>query len=177
MNTEGNRSRMLIVGFVCLVIGYFIGREHVKYELRHALQGAVEQLQTSLSSAPSSATDAPPSAEKPKAGPAPITVALVTKGFSPKDLDASKFSEEVTFTLLFKNQTGKDIRAFDGVVEFTDLLGNHIDSVRFEINKSIAKASTLTYEGAVEYNQFEQNDQRLRAEDQQNLKINCKRAA
>lgn len=87
------------------------------------------------------------------------------------DLQAGVSDDEVTFTLLFKNQTGKGIRAFDGFIEFTDLLGNSIITSKLEINERIAKSSTLSWDGGLRYNQFMADHQRLRSEGQENLKI------
>jgi hypothetical protein len=174
MGTVGSSSKKLwLVAVMCLVAGYFIGREHVKYELRMAMQGAVEDLQHTLAGSPASLNVAPapePSA-KPQSKPDVIMVQLVKKGFSPKNLDDGKFDEDITFTIGFTNKTGKNIRAFDGILEFTDLLGNSILESKVEINERIANGATLSWDGGLHYNQFMAPHQRLRGEPQENLKI------
>lgn len=163
-----NRTKTVISCVAFLIIGYFIGREHIKYEMRSALQ----EMQTGLASAPGGGTSQPAEEEiKTPTEEQPITANLVKKGFSPKDIHNGKFEEEVTITVGFDNKTGKAIRAFDGVLEFTDLLGNRIIGSRIEINEPIAQGSSLSWDGALEYNQFMNNHKRLRSEPKENLKV------
>jgi hypothetical protein len=101
----------------------------------------------------------------------PLTVALTKKGFSPEDIQNGVYEADITFTLQFKNSTNKDIRAFDGLITFTDLLGNTILASKVEINERVAKGQTLEWPGAIEYNQFKDSHQRLRSEPRENLKV------
>lgn len=157
---------------VCLVIGYFAGREHVKYQMRTAMQEAFKEFQTGLSAAFGGGEP-----REKKAEPAtpvneqPIIASLVKKGFSPTDIYNGKYEDEVTITIKFENGTGEEIRAFDGVLEFTDLLENRIIGSRIEINESIAPDSALSWDGALEYNQFMNDHKRLRSEPKENLKV------
>lgn len=171
MNTN---TKTLLACLGCLVLGYFIGREHIKYEMRSVMQDAAKAMQTSLSAA-FGGTDQnkAPQKEVAKLPPAeqPLVASLLKKGFSPKDLDNNKFEEDITMTVNFENKTGKNIRAFDGVLVFTDLLDNKILSSRIELNKRIAQGSSLSWDGALEYNQFMSSHQRLRSEPIENLKV------
>lgn len=165
-------TKIVVACVVCLAIGYFAGREHVKYQMRTAMQDAVKEFQTGLSAAFGSG-EQKNTREQPKA-PAedqPIVVSLIKKGFSPKDIYNGKFDDEITITVSFDNRTGKEVRAFDGVLQFTDLLDNRIIGSRVEINKSIAVGSALSWEGALDYNQFMSEHQRLRSEQRDNLKV------
>ena len=145
-----NRTNTVIACVACLVVGYFIGREHIKYEMRSAFQG----MQTGLASVLGGGTQPPAEEVKTPAEEQPIIANLVKKGFSPKDIHNGKFEEEITIVVSFDNKAGKAIRAFDGVLEFTDLLGNRIIGSRIEINEQIAQGSSLSWDGALEYNQF-----------------------
>ena len=167
-----NRTKMIAACVVCLAIGYFAGREHVKYQMRTAMQDAVKEFQTGLSAA-FGGGEPQEKREEPKTPVTeqPIVAVLVKKGFSPKDIYNGKFDEEVTITVSFDNKTGKEIRAFDGVLEFTDLLDNRIIGSRVEINESIAPGSALSWEGALDYNQFMNDHERLRSEPKENLKV------
>ena len=171
MNTN---IKIGITAIACLAIGYFGGREYLKYQIRSTMRDAFSQMPTSLAGVTSSPPEAPPSAPAPaqvEVEEQPITVSLEKKGFKPKDIYNSDFEDDITFTLQFANKTGKEIRAFDGVVVFTDLLDNRILGLRTEINERIAKNQTLTWPGALEYNQFTDSHQRLRAEPKENLKV------
>lgn len=166
------RAKVVAACLACLAIGYFAGREHVKYEMRTAMQDAVKEFQTGLAAAfgggapqEGAAEPATPVSEQP------IFAALSKKGFSPKDIYNGKYEEEITMTVEFENKTGKQIRAFDGVLMFTDLLDNQIIGSRIEINESIAPGAVLSWEGSLEYNQFMNDHTRLRSEPKENLKV------
>jgi hypothetical protein len=167
----------IVVGLVGLVIGYFAGREHLKYEMRSAFQSAVVEMQKGLTSAfgvkPGSSNgktreETPP--PKPKE-PEPISVTLIKKGFRGHDWQSGIYQDTITFGVSFKNLTGKDIRAFDGVLTFSDLLGNTILSSHLAINDPIGAGATMEWNGQMDYNQFMDSHQRLRSEKQSNLKI------
>ena len=163
-----NRTKIAIACVTCLVVGYFIGREHIKYEMRSALQ----EMQTGLASVLGGGTSKPPVPEvKTPPEEQPIAANLLKKGFSPDDIHNGKFEEEITMTVSFDNKTGEAIRAFDGIIEFTDLLGNRIIGSRIEINEPIAQGGSLSWDGALEYNQFMNDHERLRSEPKENLKI------
>lgn len=167
-----SKTKTVLACIACLIVGYFVGREHLKYQMRSAMQDAVKEMQSGFASALGGNTDQEESkAPETPAEDQPLTVELLKKGFSPKDLDNSKFEEDVTFTLNFANKTGKDIRAFDGVLEFTDLLGNRIIASKVEINERVAQGASLNWDGALEYNQFMNDHERLRSEPKENLKV------
>ena len=63
------------------------------------------------------------------------------------------------------------MRAFDGVLRFTDLLGNDISRVNIAVNESVGKGKELSWYGSVDYNQFMDSDQRLRNIENENLKV------
>lgn len=153
-----------------LVIGYFAGREHVKYELRSAFQSAAEGMQRSLSSAFGSADSKTQSKPPPPATPkesSSFKITLLKKGFS----NLGVAEDAITFTVVFDNLTGKDIRAFDGILSFTDLLDNKILSAKLAINDPVGPASTLQWEGQLHYNKFIDAHQRLRGAEFENLKV------
>jgi hypothetical protein len=167
----------VVVGLLGLVVGYFAGREHLKYEMRSAIQSAASEMQKGLASAfganpisgPSkSKEEAPPS--KPKE-PEPVSVTLIKKGYLPHDYERGNYQDAITFAVSFKNLTGKDIRAFEGVIDFTDLLDNTILSSHLAINDPIGAGAAMEWKGQLAYNQFMSSHQRLRGEERSNLKI------
>jgi hypothetical protein len=101
----------------------------------------------------------------------PLNLRLLSKGFKDQNIQAGDFEADITITLAIKNVTDKDIRAFDGVITFTDLLDNEILSSKLAINELIKAGSTFDWKGAIKYNQFMDAHQRLRNERQDNLKI------
>jgi hypothetical protein len=168
-----SRTKTILACVVCLLLGYFVGREYIKYQMRTAMQDAVKSMQTGISSALAGADTRPAEKEKTKSPVTeqPITANLIKKSFSPEDIHNRKFDANVTITVNFENKTGKDIRAFDGVLVFTDLLGNRIIGSRVEINQRIVQGGFLNWEGALKYNQFMSDHQRLRDEPKDNIKV------
>ena len=167
-----NRAKTILSCVACLIIGYIIGREHIKYQLRTAMQDAVATMQTGLPSAlGGSATSQPRPDRRQTTEEQPIVSTLLKKGFSPSDINNGKFEEQITITVSFANKTGKDIRAFDGILEFQDLLGNTVLASRVEINEPISATGSYSWDGSLDYNQFMNDHARLRTEPKENLRI------
>ena len=168
-----NKTKVVVACLACLLLGYFIGREHIKYQMRSAMQDAVKEFQSGMASA-FGGGPVSPEPESKKQEPArdqPVSAALVKKGFSPKDIYNDKFDDEITLSVMFNNKTGKEIRAFDGTLTFTDLLGNEIISSGVAINEKIPAGGSLSWDGSLEYNQFIDRHERFAAEPQENLKM------
>lgn len=170
------------------LMGYVTGREHLKSEIRSAVESSFKGTgEGSLApfAPPKSDTSNPSLLPRVSAGaplpakigpksitdPSPLTISLITKGFHSSDYRAGDYQDSITFSLKFNNQTGKDIRAFDGVVTFTDLLENQVFSAKLAINEPVSRASSLTWSGQIDYNQFKQEHRKLRNEDDSNLKV------
>lgn len=172
-----NPVSLVIVGFACLAIGYFAGREHIKYELRQTITTAAEEMQKGLSAA--FGVDSTPPPEPPtqrkfepkKERQSPFSVQLLRKGFMESNFQAGIPEDAIIFSVAFQNKTGKDIRAFDGRLTFMDLLDNTILGAKLAINDPVSAGSTMEWDGQLDFNQFIDRHQRLRSADQQNLKI------
>jgi hypothetical protein len=84
---------------------------------------------------------------------------------------AEEFDDYITIQLLIKNMGSKNIRAFDGILHFADLLDNKILASILAINEPVTVGGQTTWQGQPKYNQFRDADQRLYSTAQQNLKI------
>lgn len=156
--------KLLLVGFICLTIGYFSGREHLKYELRQTFIAASEKIKSDLSSAlgHNRTSDKSIDNSKPiekeskldKNSKKPFSVSLIKKGFMEHNYQANIPSDAITFTIEFTNLTGKNVRAFDGRVIFTDLLDNQILTASLAINDPILENSKIEWNGRLDFNQF-----------------------
>jgi hypothetical protein len=111
--------------------------------------------------------ETPSLSEKPSESPA-FKVVLRNKNFL-QDNETS-FQSVIAIAVTFTNMTGKNIRAFDGVLGFTDLLDNEIYSARAAINESVAAGATLDWTGSINYNKFIDSHKRLKNEKLENLK-------
>lgn len=168
--------KILLVGFVCLTVGYFAGREHLKYELRQTFIAASEKIKRDLSStlrnnnisdSKSNEKEYKPEEERQK----PFSISLIKKGFMEHNYQANIPSDAITFTIAFTNLTGKNIRAFDGRVIFTDLLGNEILIASLAINDPISADSKIEWDGQINFNQFIDHHQKLRSAEFANINI------
>ncbi|HET7306222.1 MAG TPA: hypothetical protein VFK24_00180 [Gammaproteobacteria bacterium] len=164
------------VAVVCLVIGFFAGREYLKYEIRSAIQTAADGLQQNFASALDVSShnepkrDSNTTVSKP-AVPQPVSVTLITKGFRPHDYQSGRIEDAITFTLSFKNRTKKDIRAFGGVVTFSDLLGNKILDLHLAINDPVNAGTTMNWDGYITYNSLDDAQRTLRAAKVRNMNV------
>lgn len=182
-------TKNVVAPVVALVVGLFAGyvggREHVKYEIRTVFQNAAQQMENSIGAAfnvpPTQANEASLSAsatasrlsvaeEKPAEAPS-FHVALIKKDYIPANYRNGNYNDRITISVSFENLTGKDIRAYDGVVKFTDLLDNPIMQANIAINDPLKAGEILKWNGELDYNQFDDSDRRLRAADAENIKI------
>jgi hypothetical protein len=77
----------------------------------------------------------------------------------------------ITLELSIVNKTDQTIRAFDGILTFTDLLDNELHSSKLTFNNPLAAGSTVKWSGGLDYNEFTDSHRRLRSEELQNIKI------
>lgn len=158
----------LVIG---LVVGYFAGREHVKYEIKSAFLGTAASLGAAFNSANpfAAAKDAEvkPQVETEKSYP--ITVSFLSKDFYKAD-----FQSFMTISLQFLNGTGKPVRAFDGEVVFTDLLGNEILTSTVSISDPVGPGAALKWDGEIKYNEYISRHQRFKNSEIQNMKATFK---
>lgn len=142
-----------------LFAGYFIGREHIKYELRSAIAGVAENVRRNMSGE----TDSKPN-------DVPIFSAILRKKTF-QDADFPKVQAAVLMEISFDNLTGKDVRAFDGTLVFTDLLDNPIIPIGIKINDPVGAGQSYTWEGGLEYNQFKSQHKAIRSAEIGNIKM------
>lgn len=162
------RENRILLGAVLasFVIGYFAGREHIKYEMRSAFADAAEGIKRAFGGGSQQPTD-PPKKQATAPQASPIAPRLMRKGWQEGDYGRNA----VTFAVEFSNLTGKDVRAFDGTVVFTDLLGNEIHGAKLAVNDRIAAGGAMTWEGKLDYNQFISSHERLRNAEIENMKV------
>ena len=97
----------------------------------------------------------------------PILPKLIRKGTR----DGEYGRSSITFAIVFANTTGKNIRAFDGTLTFTDLLGNEIHGAKLAVNDPIAAGGSLEWEGKLDYNQFISSHERLKNFELENTRV------
>lgn len=160
---------------ICLVVGFLAGREQMRYQVANAFAGALTHAFDGVSHLPGatpSARESPvrqpqhtPDANPVAEAPA-ISAKLLKKGFREQDFSGSHIVKAaVTFTVEYRNETNKDVRAFDGVLSFNDLLGNRIYAAKLTISDPIGVGQAIQWNGEMEYNQFISDHAKLRGYD------------
>jgi len=95
-----------------------------------------------------------------------LNVTVFQKGFSRID-----FRNYITLKFVFNNKTEKIIRAFTGVVVFTDLFDKKIKELNVTYDEKIPANKTVNWSATTKYNQFKDEDIELRNKSLENLKI------
>jgi len=175
LKKKNDKIVLIVAVILSLIIGYFAGREHLKYEMQQAMIEAANTFKQSMNEIFT------PNNEKKSKAPKKqqilpknkfLQVSLVKKGYRDFDMDIG--NKAVTFTLEITNTLKKDIRAFDGLITFTDLLDNPIKKLNFTYSKPINISETVSWNGEMDYNQFIDSDRSLRSKDLSDLNISLK---
>jgi len=88
-----------------------------------------------------------------------------------KDFLEADYQKYITITVAYTNQSGKDIRAFQGKIQFTDLFGKEIYESGVTISDPIKAGASGTWHGSINYNQFLDADKALRSAELSDMKI------
>jgi hypothetical protein len=95
-----------------------------------------------------------------------LTVALYDKGYEKYD-----YEDYLTYSLVFENKTNKDIRAFKGSISINDLFDDEIKSINLTIDDPIIAGETFKGTYTTDYNQFSDEDKRLKSKNLADLKV------
>lgn len=175
-----SKKKVIATALICLVVGYFAGREHLKYEVRNAIGSAFSGVASGFNNSPSKTSPAlaldmksetQQNAVPPTVEPAPMTATLLSKKFVPSNPSVKRYEDYIAFRLRFDNLSDRDIRAFQGVIKFYDLLDNLILAANVAINDPVDANSSLEWPGQIDYNQFRDSHQGLRNAEMQNMKV------
>jgi predicted nucleic acid-binding Zn-ribbon protein len=148
--------------YICaaLFLGIFIGREHLKYEMRNAFAEGLKNISQGFNNDYKSLKEKNAKfgidskrKEEPKKEESENIKTLPVKLIQ-KNYEEDKFSPNISITLVFTNVLNNDIRAFQGFVIFMDILGNNIMRVKLKNQDIIKDGETFTWKGSVNYNQF-----------------------
>lgn len=169
---EGNNKKYIfpVIVLAAFMLGYFAGREHIKYEMRQAMTEAANQFKQGMSEifSPSKKESSAPRESQESEGKS-LGVKLIRKGY--RDFDVDIGNKAVTFTLEFTNTIGRDLRAFDGLLVISDLLDNPIKKLNISYTKPISANETVSWNGEMDYNQFIDSDRSLRSKELSDLKV------
>lgn len=95
-----------------------------------------------------------------------LTVAMYDKGYREYD-----YQEYLTYSFAFENKTQKDIRAFKGIVSIQDLFNSEIKEINLTVDDPISAGEIFRATYTTEYNQFMDEDSRLKGKDMEDLNV------
>lgn len=95
-----------------------------------------------------------------------LTIALYDKGYKKYD-----YVDYLTYSIAFENKTDKTIRAFKGSISINDLFDTEIKSISLTIDDPIEPHQTFKSTYTTDYNQFSDEDKRLKNKNMADLKV------
>lgn len=99
-----------------------------------------------------------------------VNLEVTKKGFNEADYTNGNYQDQITMELKFTNNTDKDIKGVEGTLTFYDIFDNKISATSVGYDKSIQARQSKTWESGTDYNQFIDEDIKLRNTDLENLK-------
>ena len=99
-----------------------------------------------------------------------LTVALYDKGFNKSDFDKGEFEDYLTYKIAYENKSDKDIRAVKGSLLITDLFDTEIETINIVEDEGIPAGKTVMKVYTTKYNQFEDEDTRLKSKRMEDIK-------
>ena len=106
-----------------------------------------------------------------------LALTIFDKSFVPSNFRAERYEDYITIQAAYENTSGKDIRAFRGVVRFADLFGAEIYTASLTISDPIADGENATWTGQIDYNQFRNDHEALRNKDLDDMNIEWRPAS
>ncbi len=95
-----------------------------------------------------------------------LTVAMFDKGYAEYD-----YQDYLTYGIAYENKSDRDIRAIKGSIQINDLFDTEIKTINVTEDDGIPAGETLKMTYTTDYNQFRDEDTRLRNKELENLKI------
>jgi len=174
----------IIIPIITLLVGVFIGMEYKAYQIRVAVNEAFsenskeiseitdEEIQTieSDTSQKIKEDDNTKVEELTTEEKRRVTLEVVDKGFIESDYMNGIYEDQITLGLKFINKTDKSIKGVQGVITFYDIFDNEILSSRISYDEGIQANEEKIWNAGIGYNQFIDDDIKLKNTSTENLK-------
>ncbi len=112
----------------------------------------------------------PANAEQAKIELQKVTLEITDKGFHQADYMSGSYQDQITMSLKFTNNTDKEIRGVEGALTFYDIFDNEISAKSISYDKEIPAKESKVWESGIDYNQFMDEDVKLKNTELKNLK-------
>ncbi len=128
-----------------------------------------EELSSSLQQGGTSQTNTV-NTEQAKTENKKVTLEITNKGFHEADYMSGDYQDQITMDLKFTNNTDKEIRGVEGVLTFYDIFDNKISATKVSYDKGIPANESKVWKSGTDYNQFMDEDVKLRNTELKDLK-------
>lgn len=152
---------------ILVTIAFWGGMEYKAYQIRKAVGevfGGISEAFGGLGGGGSARAEKETSSSNNLN--AKVSLEVVEKSFS-----TARFEEANTFTLKLANTTDKDIEGVKGEVTFLDIFGDEIKSVNLSYDEGIPRGESVLYKASIDFNQFMNEDAKLRQTPLEKLKV------
>lgn len=165
MGTE--KMKMIIIGVVVFGIGFFGGMEYKAYQIRSAMNDAFSGIFDEEETEEVSEV-----VEKEEETPKVSNDLTQKIGFeiTDKNFVEGNYQDSNNFTFQFTNNTDKDVEGIKGVITLKDLFGDQIKRVTISYDEGVAVGESKLYRASLDYNQFMDDDIKLRNTDLAKMK-------
>jgi len=103
-----------------------------------------------------------------------ISLEIIKKGFVEANYESGNYQDKITMDLKFTNKTGKNIKGFEGVLVYFDIFDNQITGNKITYDEGIPAHESKIWKTERDYNQFMDEDIKLKDTDLNNLKYEWK---
>ncbi|MCI5166299.1 MAG: hypothetical protein D3903_09430 [Candidatus Electrothrix sp. GM3_4] len=154
--------------FFSLVIGYFAGREHVKYEMRKIFKSGIESIADGINRGGDNKSSKMKAGDKNKKTK---EIKMLPVKILDKRYEKKEYQDYISISLEFTNNLKKALRAYQGYTVFTDILGNKIITVTLKNQEIVEEGETFIWAGTINFNQFMQSHIELKNTSLDDLRI------
>lgn len=103
-----------------------------------------------------------------------LSAVLLDKAFIKSDFEKGEYKDIIGLKLYFKNNGNKSIRAFKGTFRASTVLGDDIKTIEYSadnLKKPLVAGAEMTTLTGIDFNQFNENDIKLRNASTNNMKF------
>lgn len=109
-------------------------------------------------------------APAPITTPSKVTLEITKKDFYEHNYQDMTYEDKINMSLKFTNQTDKDIQGVQGILTFYDIFDTKISATQVSYDKPIKAHESKVWESSLDYNEFVDEDVKLRNTELSNLK-------
>jgi len=99
-----------------------------------------------------------------------ISIEILEKKFIPSDIMNGRYEDYIAFKFKFTNNSDKNTKGFQGKLKFLDMFGDEIASSSLKYEEAVNRGETKEYIAQKSYNQFMEEDEKLKNVELSNVK-------